>query len=209
MCERCVSWYGRRSGTSRPVGGLGTSLVWEIQGIPGGEVVVDRSRFDEILVPSVVAVSVLGSVARAQLSSLRMPSSEQLGDVVAASSHASSASPPRRPPALAAVSTNTGTRSSTSRSSSRSRRSSRCNSMRTRSPSCSTLSRSSQRSTGSVAVEAGPEGFGYRLRPVERRDAADILELRTDPELGRFLQPDSWRGGGPGTLDRGATGPCR
>ena len=40
-----------------------------------------------------------------------------------------------------------------------------------------------------MAVEAGPEGFGHRLRPVERRDAADILELRTDPELGRFLNP--------------------
>jgi RimJ/RimL family protein N-acetyltransferase len=38
-----------------------------------------------------------------------------------------------------------------------------------------------------VAVEVGPEGFGYRLRPVERRDATNILELRTDPELGRFL----------------------
>ncbi len=51
------------------------------------------------------------------------------------------------------------------------------------------LSRSWQRSTGSVAVEAGPEGFGHRLRPVERRDAADIFKLRTDPELGRFLNP--------------------
>jgi RimJ/RimL family protein N-acetyltransferase len=40
-----------------------------------------------------------------------------------------------------------------------------------------------------VAVRAGPEGFGHRLRPVERRDAADIFELRTDPELGRFLNP--------------------
>ncbi len=40
-----------------------------------------------------------------------------------------------------------------------------------------------------MAVEAGPEGFGHRLRPVERRDAARILELRTDPELGRFLNP--------------------
>jgi len=40
-----------------------------------------------------------------------------------------------------------------------------------------------------VAVEAGPEGFGHRLRPVERRDAADIFKLRTDPELGRFLNP--------------------
>jgi RimJ/RimL family protein N-acetyltransferase len=40
-----------------------------------------------------------------------------------------------------------------------------------------------------VAVKAGPEGFGHRLRPAERRDATDILELRTDPELGRFLNP--------------------
>jgi RimJ/RimL family protein N-acetyltransferase len=38
-----------------------------------------------------------------------------------------------------------------------------------------------------VAVRVGPEGFGHRLRPVERRDATKILELRTDPELGRFL----------------------
>lgn len=45
------------------------------------------------------------------------------------------------------------------------------------------------RSTGPMAVEAGPAGFGYRLRPVERRDASDILRLRTDPELGRFLNP--------------------
>jgi RimJ/RimL family protein N-acetyltransferase len=50
-------------------------------------------------------------------------------------------------------------------------------------------SRSLQRSTGYVAVKAGPEGFGHRLRPVERRDAAGILDLRTDPELGRFLNP--------------------
>lgn len=40
-----------------------------------------------------------------------------------------------------------------------------------------------------MAVEAGPEGFGYRLRPVERCDAANILKLRTDPSLGRFLNP--------------------
>jgi hypothetical protein len=40
-----------------------------------------------------------------------------------------------------------------------------------------------------VAVEAGPEGFGHRLRPVEQRDAADILTLRSDPQLGRFLNP--------------------
>ncbi|MGO9152645.1 GNAT family N-acetyltransferase [Mycobacterium sp.] len=40
-----------------------------------------------------------------------------------------------------------------------------------------------------MAIKAGPEGLGYRLRPVERRDAAKILELRTDPELGRFLNP--------------------
>jgi RimJ/RimL family protein N-acetyltransferase len=38
-----------------------------------------------------------------------------------------------------------------------------------------------------VAVEAGPEAFGHRLRPVEQRDAADVLALRTDPQLGRFL----------------------
>jgi RimJ/RimL family protein N-acetyltransferase len=40
-----------------------------------------------------------------------------------------------------------------------------------------------------VAVKPGPEGFGHRLRPVQRQDAANILELRTDPELGRFLNP--------------------
>jgi RimJ/RimL family protein N-acetyltransferase len=40
-----------------------------------------------------------------------------------------------------------------------------------------------------VAADAGPEGFGHRLRPVEQRDAAAILELRTDPELGRYLNP--------------------
>ena len=40
-----------------------------------------------------------------------------------------------------------------------------------------------------MAVEVGPEGFGHRLRPVERQDAADIFELRTDPVLGRFLNP--------------------
>jgi RimJ/RimL family protein N-acetyltransferase len=40
-----------------------------------------------------------------------------------------------------------------------------------------------------VAVEVGPEGFGHRLRPVARRDAADIFDLRTDPVLGRFLNP--------------------
>lgn len=40
-----------------------------------------------------------------------------------------------------------------------------------------------------MTVNLGPEGFGYRLRPVERRDASDILQLRTDPELGRFLNP--------------------
>ena len=51
------------------------------------------------------------------------------------------------------------------------------------------LSRSLQRSIGYVAVKAGPEEFGHRLRPVERRDATRILELRTDPELGRFLNP--------------------
>lgn len=50
-------------------------------------------------------------------------------------------------------------------------------------------SRSPRRSTESVAIKAGPAGFGYRLRPVERRDASDILRLRTDPELGRFLNP--------------------
>lgn len=42
-----------------------------------------------------------------------------------------------------------------------------------------------------MAVEAGPVGFGHRLRPVERRDAADILLLRTDPEHGRWLNPTS------------------
>lgn len=40
-----------------------------------------------------------------------------------------------------------------------------------------------------MAVEIGPEGFGHRLRPVQPRDAARIFELRTDPELGRFLNP--------------------
>ncbi len=34
------------------------------KGAPAGEVVVDRARFDEVPVPGVVAVSVLGSVAR-------------------------------------------------------------------------------------------------------------------------------------------------
>lgn len=56
-------------------------------------------------------------------------------------------------------------------------------------PSCATSNRSSRRSTGSVAVSGGSCGFGHRLRPVERGDAANILDLRTDPELGRFLNP--------------------
>lgn len=40
-----------------------------------------------------------------------------------------------------------------------------------------------------MAIEAGPEGFGHRLRPVEPRDASEILALRSDPGLGRFLNP--------------------
>jgi RimJ/RimL family protein N-acetyltransferase len=52
-------------------------------------------------------------------------------------------------------------------------------------------SQSPRRSTEFVAVKAGPEGFGYRLRPVERTDAAEILRLRTDPILGQFLNPTS------------------
>ncbi|BCZ24962.1 GNAT family N-acetyltransferase [Mycobacterium senriense] len=44
-----------------------------------------------------------------------------------------------------------------------------------------------------MTVRVGPEGFGYRLRPVDRGDAADILRLRTDPELGRFLNPTTGR----------------
>ncbi len=40
-----------------------------------------------------------------------------------------------------------------------------------------------------MAFEAGPDGFGHRLRPVERRDASHIFALRKDPELGRFLNP--------------------
>lgn len=40
-----------------------------------------------------------------------------------------------------------------------------------------------------MSVKVGPEGFGYRLRPVDRTDAADVFRLRTDPQLGRFLNP--------------------
>lgn len=36
-------------------------------------------------------------------------------------------------------------------------------------------------------------GFRFRLRPVRIEDAAFILELRTDPELGRFLHATSPR----------------
>lgn len=42
-----------------------------------------------------------------------------------------------------------------------------------------------------MAVKSGPEGFGFRLRPVKRSDAGEILRLRTDPTLGRFLNPTS------------------
>lgn len=61
----------------------------------------------------------------------------------------------------------------------------------TTSLSCSTSNRSLQRSTGPVAVTAGSERFGRRLRPVELRDATNILELRTDQELARLLNPIS------------------
>jgi RimJ/RimL family protein N-acetyltransferase len=37
------------------------------------------------------------------------------------------------------------------------------------------------------------DGFRYRLRPVGRSDAAFIVALRTDPELGAFLHPTSGR----------------
>jgi RimJ/RimL family protein N-acetyltransferase len=46
-----------------------------------------------------------------------------------------------------------------------------------------------------VAVSDGPAGFGYRLRPVEQTDAADILMLRTDSERSRWLNQT------PGTVE--------
>jgi hypothetical protein len=61
----------------------------------------------------------------------------------------------------------------------------------TTSLSCSTSKRSLQRSTGPVAVTAGPERFGHRLRRADLRDATNILELRTDQELARLLNPIS------------------
>lgn len=42
-----------------------------------------------------------------------------------------------------------------------------------------------------MGVEFGPERYGHRLRPVDAADARAILELRMDPELGRYLNPTS------------------
>lgn len=35
------------------------------------------------------------------------------------------------------------------------------------------------------------EGYAFKIRPVDERDAAFIIGLRTDPELGRFLHETS------------------
>jgi hypothetical protein len=67
----------------------------------------------------------------------------------------------------------------------------RCSFSWTTSLSCSTSNRSLPRSTGPVAVTAGPERFGHRLRTDEQWDAPNILILRTDPELARLLDPTS------------------
>jgi len=42
-----------------------------------------------------------------------------------------------------------------------------------------------------VAFEPGPAGYGHRLRPVDISDAARIFDMRTDAELGQFLNPTS------------------